>query len=29
MAFAGISDNAQRDDLIAFLAVATKDPNSK
>ena len=29
MAFAGISDTSQRDDLIAFLAVATKDRNSK
>jgi len=29
MAFAGISDKTQRDDLIAFLAVATKDTNSK
>jgi cytochrome c len=29
MAFAGISDKTQRDDLIAFLAVATKDANSK
>jgi cytochrome c len=29
MAFAGISDKAQRDDLIAFLAVATKGTNSK
>lgn len=29
MAFAGISDKIQRDDLIAFLAVATKDTNSK
>jgi cytochrome c2 len=29
MAFAGIADKAERDDLIAFLAVATKDTNSK
>ena len=29
MAFAGISDKTQREDLIAFLAVATKDTNSK
>jgi cytochrome c len=29
MAFAGISDTTQREDLIAFLAVATKDTNSK
>ena len=29
MAFAGINDKTQRDDLIAFLAVATKDTNSK
>ena len=29
MAFAGISDKMQREDLIAFLAVATKDTNSK
>ncbi len=29
MAFAGISDKTQRDDLIAFLTVATKDTNSK
>src|SRR5262245_56014086 len=29
MAFAGITDKTQRDDLIAFLAVATKDTNSK
>jgi len=29
MAFAGIDDKTQRDDLIAFLAVATKDTNSK
>ena len=29
MAFAGISDKTQRDDLIAFLAIATKDTNSK
>ena len=29
MAFAGINDKPQRDDLIAFLAVATKDTNSK
>ena len=29
MAFAGIGDKTQRDDLIAFLAVATKDTNSK
>ena len=29
MAFAGISDKTQRDDLIAFLAVATQDTNSK
>ena len=29
MAFAGISDKTQRADLIAFLAVATKDTNSK
>jgi|SRR5689334_3885828 cytochrome c2 len=29
MAFAGIADKTQRDDLIAFLAVATKDTNSK
>jgi cytochrome c len=29
MAFAGIGDKTQRDDLIAFLSVATKDINSK
>ena len=29
MAFAGITDKTQRDDLVAFLAVATKDTNSK
>src|SRR5262245_14128106 len=29
MAFAGIGDKTQREDLIAFLAVATKDTNSK
>ena len=29
MAFAGIADKTSRDDLIAFLAVATKDANSK
>lgn len=29
MAFAGIGDQTQRDDLIAFLAVATKDTNPK
>ena len=29
MAFAGINDKTQRDDVIAFLAVATKDTNSK
>jgi len=29
MAFAGIPDKTQRDDLIAFLAIATKDTNSK
>jgi cytochrome c len=29
MAFAGINDATQRDDLIAFLAAATKDTNSK
>jgi cytochrome c len=29
MAFAGISDKTQREDLIAFLSVATKDTNSK
>ena len=28
MAFAGIGDNAQRDDLIAYLAIATKDPKA-
>jgi cytochrome c len=29
MAFAGIGDKTQRDDLIAFLSVATKDTNSE
>ena len=28
MAFAGIADKAERDDLIAFLTIATKDPKS-
>jgi cytochrome c len=28
MAFAGISDKTQRDDLVAYLAVATKDAKS-
>jgi cytochrome c2 len=29
MAFAGISDKTQRDDLIAFLTIATTDTKSK
>jgi len=29
MAFAGIADKGERDDLIAFLAIATKDTKSK
>jgi cytochrome c len=28
MAFAGIADKAERDDLMAFLTIATKDPKS-
>jgi len=29
MAFAGIADKGERDDLIAFLTIATKDTKSK
>jgi cytochrome c len=29
MAFAGIADKAERDDLIAFLTIATADPKGK
>jgi cytochrome c len=29
MAFAGIADKGERDDLIAFLTIATKDAKAK
>jgi cytochrome c len=29
MAFAGIADKGERDDLIAFLTIATKDTKAK
>jgi cytochrome c2 len=29
MAFAGIAEEGERDDLIAFLTIATKDTTSK